>query len=691
MNETIAVSPGGTGVFGTILSKELREGARSGLVGLAVVGMGLVFSTMFQRSVSSFGVGSQETGIPLSLFMLTSAFAAVMIGRARVIHEHRGDSWAFLIHKPVTRTMLFWGKALAGALLYIVAAGVPLLCATLWLATPGHRPAPYELRMALPGVADLLTGLVYLLAAMLAYVRDARWYGSRVLPFVAVLSCSATVVGVAEFWQAVLVIALWTAVFAIAAWGTFAAGGRYEPQRRVSRAALAIVVGFGVQLAATIVLGVLSLFVGVQSMSFDTESIAYEASGDGSFVRVASDRRMPGVSSQTARPGVISTADVPLNAGAKYGSVYHDPDYRGTNDIFVPLVDPTRRPRRVSWYYVRRLGLVAAYDNPSARLLGWMGPDGFVAGDQKPARTFEGPLDQYTEIEYMQPLLAFPGGVYRIDLEHRRIQKVFTAPQGESVVGAVSTGDSTAAMTTLGAAAQFDVIATTKRVYVQSPSGTPQFDTPRDARALGYGTLSVSRALLAPGAPTLLRYRPQNGTGSRREQRARTDQVTKISNGVVVAQYALPNEPTTASKPSSWSEVVTDGLTTPITQVAGSAALSYVRGSSPTLEPAGPRRIVSWSMSVAASLGSAVLAFAFATLCAFDPRRKALWAAIGFVFGGVGVLLMLSLIEWPTRETCPTCRAKRVVTRERCEHCGAPFAAPDSDGTEILEPGLAMA
>jgi len=62
-----------------------------------------------------------------------------------------------------------------------------------------------------------------------------------------------------------------------------------------------------------------------------------------------------------------------------------------------------------------------------------------------------------------------------------------------------------------------------------------------------------------------------------------------------------------------------------------------------------------------------------------------LWTAIGFVLGPLGVLLMLSLIEWPVRETSPACGRKRVVTRERCEHCDAPFAAPPVDGTEIFE------
>ena len=47
---------------------------------------------------------------------------------------------------------------------------------------------------------------------------------------------------------------------------------------------------------------------------------------------------------------------------------------------------------------------------------------------------------------------------------------------------------------------------------------------------------------------------------------------------------------------------------------------------------------------------------------------------------------MQSLLERPAREPCAVCGKKRVVTRELCEHCGAPFGAPALDGTEIFEP-----
>jgi hypothetical protein len=61
------------------------------------------------------------------------------------------------------------------------------------------------------------------------------------------------------------------------------------------------------------------------------------------------------------------------------------------------------------------------------------------------------------------------------------------------------------------------------------------------------------------------------------------------------------------------------------------------------------------------------------------------WAAFHLVFGIPGLLTFLSVQEWPAREACPNCKKLRVVDREKCEHCGADFAPPEKNGTEVFE------
>jgi hypothetical protein len=68
------------------------------------------------------------------------------------------------------------------------------------------------------------------------------------------------------------------------------------------------------------------------------------------------------------------------------------------------------------------------------------------------------------------------------------------------------------------------------------------------------------------------------------------------------------------------------------------------------------------------------------------PRSATMgWALFAFLFGVPGVLAFLALHDWPARVACPACTKKRVVTRDTCEHCAAPFPAAARNGTEIVE------
>jgi hypothetical protein len=70
----------------------------------------------------------------------------------------------------------------------------------------------------------------------------------------------------------------------------------------------------------------------------------------------------------------------------------------------------------------------------------------------------------------------------------------------------------------------------------------------------------------------------------------------------------------------------------------------------------------------------------------FPARAQAGWVVFHLFFGLPGLLAFLSVQEWPARETCPNCKKLRVVDREKCPHCGAAFAPPEKNGTEIFAP-----
>jgi hypothetical protein len=390
----------------------------------------------------------------------------------------------------------------------------------------------------------------------------------------------------------------------------------------------------------------------------------------------------------TLTAGVISTAALPLNLNGRYYDAVRSSGYRGTDDLFMQIIAPITpsrmTPSELSWFYMRRLGLIAVYQNRSARLVGWVGPDGYSVGEAIPAHRFEGALRPYTEIWYSQPLLAFPSEVYRLDLQRPSIRKVFTAPSGEEILGAVSSGDSTATMTSYGTRAQFDAIGTTKNVYVQSPDGAPQLTVPRDRRAAGYGDVAVVRALKASGSPTFVWYHPENGTLPAGQMKKATGLITEFSDDArVLAQYTLPLPAAGRAEQTDYWAVAVTALALPVGELLASTLYGLIEPHS--MLARSPTRIT-WIVSIAASLIAALLAFLLGGLWAFERNRRGLWVAVGVALGPLGALLMLSLIGWPTRERCASCSRQRVVTRVRCEHCGAPFPPPVLDGTEIFEP-----
>ncbi len=104
-------------VFPAIVLKEIREHIKIAFVCLAMVATGQFISLGFQKMMESVGAGSGASISVFSwtLFTLTSALSALMIGRALIVHENRGDRWGFLAHRPVQRSTLFFAKAVAGA------------------------------------------------------------------------------------------------------------------------------------------------------------------------------------------------------------------------------------------------------------------------------------------------------------------------------------------------------------------------------------------------------------------------------------------------------------------------------------------------------------------------------------------------------------------------------------------------
>src|ERR1035441_2904385 len=176
-----------------------------------------------------------------SLLIETTFFCGLFgaaVGWLQTRNEAHRDLWAFLIHRPITRTGIFWGKTVAGLGLYLFGAGLPLVVLVAVVRTPGHVAAPFEWAMLGPVVSISLTGGAYFFAGVLTGLRQARWYGSRGLGLGLAIAGSASVFAAMEFWQSLALIALVVLILATAVWGSYQSGGFYRGQAVTGRLAL---------------------------------------------------------------------------------------------------------------------------------------------------------------------------------------------------------------------------------------------------------------------------------------------------------------------------------------------------------------------------------------------------------------------------------------------------------------------
>jgi ABC-2 type transport system ATP-binding protein len=97
------------------------------------------------------------------------------------------------------------------------------------------------------------------------------------------------------------------------------------------------------------------------------------------------------------------------------------------------------RPGSEQWFYVPDLGRLLGYDAPSRRLIGSIGPDGFVRPDQQPSERFQGKPSHSSFLYDAGPAayLDLSGQVYTVNFRQRTVRTLFAPAERETVQGAL--------------------------------------------------------------------------------------------------------------------------------------------------------------------------------------------------------------------------------------------------------------
>jgi hypothetical protein len=396
---------------------------------------------------------------------------------------------------------------------------------------------------------------------------------------------------------------------------------------------------------------------------------------------------------------------VDRRTSALYGAMETPLDwsYRNNGRFYIKCQNDSK-PEQEIWYYDQARRRLFGYDKVFHQSLGSFGPAGFSPAGQLPGDCFRGEL-RYRSNRWntrRTEYLTFSDGVYTVDFARRKIRSFFTPASGETVTFADWWNDE------LDRKRRLVGVGTDRSFHLLRDEDATAVSVPRVFREKPGGIVYVG--LLENPERYLVWYQSWKSLLEPEELRTTPTHLLEYdTTGHELAPRRTLSPPPLLG--ASYAESLF-GLITPMAEAVSLVGTSkYLRAEARAKGSTQKPVLLSYLentryfipgtsryKSAPGGLMPAYIAFMFlsAAACGFGcfmlAKRYALsrarrvgWAFLGLLFGWVGLVLMLVLLEWPTRIECPKCRTLRVVTRGRCEHCGALHAGPAPDGTEVLE------
>jgi hypothetical protein len=657
----------------TLVFKEFRENVKAAVLGMIIYTLVLV--VLYRDYVASPTNMTQpltDSNLVFGTAWFCGIFGAVL-GWLQVHNERRPDLWAFLIHRPMTRSGIFLAKVMAGLGLYALVVGLPLLGFIVWARLPGHVAAPFEPAMLWPVTVYVLGGVLYYFAGMLSDLRQVRWYGSRVLGLGTAIVVSLLLTMSPELWQSLVLILLGAAVLATAVWGGFQRDGHYHGQPALGKAALTVALMPECLIVAAIATLLFRNFLSRDDVlrrssnyCVTTNDVIFKVTDNGMGQQKIVDLEgKPLKDEQTGN--LIDAAAFNRRIAAVTSFDVERGDDRShhnwmQNDFL--LVRGWRNDPDTLWYYWGRYGRLVGYDVTTRRCIGSLGPKGFAADLVGAGDRFDetdGPAGTRT--------LRTATAVFQVDTAQRAAKSLFTTTEDDPILA-------TAEVAKEDYGWQYTIVATKRLVYLLTAEGKPVWKAPYEP-ADPKSTRLLLYYLEPPGQFALWVSPGGRAAGGAREQHP--GRVVWVARD----QGVLKSTDLPALPPPHRGLILEKKLMSLVMPPALLAVLPVLKLG---LWAAGvPREVLllSWASSILVCLPVGLwLGWRYR----FSFAAQAGWAVFLLLFGVPGLLVFLSVQEWPAREVCLNCKKLRVVDRAQCEHCEADFAPPEKTGTEVFAP-----
>ncbi len=110
----------------------------------------------------------------MAVLFLVSLIFGFLLAISQISTDTKTQTEAFLLHRPVSRNVLYGAKFIAGMCLYLATTPLVYVLYVLWTSTPRGHFGPFRWEMAYPGLTHILSGLILYSATLWAASSQKR-------------------------------------------------------------------------------------------------------------------------------------------------------------------------------------------------------------------------------------------------------------------------------------------------------------------------------------------------------------------------------------------------------------------------------------------------------------------------------------------------------------------------------------
>ncbi len=700
---------------------------------------GWIFDSAYNRAIRNVLLLPAVT----SAITLGCGVAGLLLGILQPLADRNFELRAFLTHRPVPQWWLFLGRALAGFSLYLIAAGLPVgfalaIAPTRW---GGHF---FLLQDMLPPIADWIAGLAYYFAGLLIMERQARWYGSRALPILAVLAGSVLGMTVYSFWTAISISGVLILLYGAASLGSAVSHGFSMRAPRLTRWALIFVLFTG--LTILVLAPTSAAMERVLTRRWEVAHAFYDRQSTQNLWTHDDSTEINADSSYSLTPDatIIKTTHVSQwNETLRHYEILshtttdisgHPAPEPSAQDMYemrwreryISLNQPELEPYRHTfrdavynisrstapiwntkmenvWYWVPDRHIFYVYQQPNLsaynpeeqpriakiypEYLGSFGINGLQS--QKTAQPFlnAAPRNPYHD---GRTFLMSPNSLYQLDFEHIRLNPWFMTATDEIILHISSDHDESRNEPEPNL-----LIFTTTRIVCLDPAGQVIWAlahahdssiltlTVQDFPKLHERVLVYTRKLSAADRRgTEYTYEFYDYVGKLRDTKTFMSWHTADS---IFSPTLLPKGVRLLHR-TEYRAGAFAALGSPAVMAAAWGWALLRDGEYQMVKGLDYFGWRFWATALpimaAYALGTWILAWIYAR----SISARSAWSAFAFLFGPAALLTFLATHRLPRWTRCPFCRRMRLLHDPLCPHCHSPWPTPPLTGTEIWTP-----